>query len=238
MWNSLRQGSPASGNSWKMDTGVSMFCHNNWCAIKIAHQQNSTPVTHIWHSLVLINFRTSYTSYIIFNILINDILKTASETSRLTSSCNILFQIIAPLYLIPVLLRSSLTGGIWKWPAKLVSCWWISQFFTKKVKRIQGPALGVTKYQLTNQLCAHQHSVSRDCSNTPRVKQMTILSMVPMVSLSYNVSQKSWWFNWRRCRCGCYGIDFMMYCYNASLNGFIDVIVSVVAMVSPFRWMQ
>ena len=38
MWNSLSRGSPASGDSWKMDTGASMFCHNNWCAIKIAHQ--------------------------------------------------------------------------------------------------------------------------------------------------------------------------------------------------------
>ena len=38
MWNSLLRGSPASGDSWKMDTGTSMFCHNNWCVIKIAHQ--------------------------------------------------------------------------------------------------------------------------------------------------------------------------------------------------------
>ena len=38
MWNSLWRGSPASGDSWKMDPGASMFCHNNWCAIKIAHQ--------------------------------------------------------------------------------------------------------------------------------------------------------------------------------------------------------
>ena len=29
MWNSLSRGSPASGDSWKMDTGTSMFCHNN-----------------------------------------------------------------------------------------------------------------------------------------------------------------------------------------------------------------
>ena len=39
MWNSISRGSPASGDSWKMDTVASMFCHNNWCAIKIAHQQ-------------------------------------------------------------------------------------------------------------------------------------------------------------------------------------------------------
>ena len=38
LWYSLSRGSPASGDSWKMDTGASMFCHNNWCAIKIAHQ--------------------------------------------------------------------------------------------------------------------------------------------------------------------------------------------------------
>ena len=38
MWNSLSRGFPASGDSWKIDTGASMFCHNNWCAIKIAHQ--------------------------------------------------------------------------------------------------------------------------------------------------------------------------------------------------------
>ena len=38
LWSSLSRGSPASGDSWKMDTGASMFCHNNWCAIKIAHQ--------------------------------------------------------------------------------------------------------------------------------------------------------------------------------------------------------
>ena len=39
MWNSLSRGSPASEDSWKMDTGASMFCHNNWCAIKIARQR-------------------------------------------------------------------------------------------------------------------------------------------------------------------------------------------------------
>ena len=44
MWNSLSRGSPASGDSWKMDTGASMFCHNNWCAIKIAHQSDRVPV--------------------------------------------------------------------------------------------------------------------------------------------------------------------------------------------------
>ena len=38
MWSSLSWGSPASGDSWQMDTGASMFCYNNWCAIKFAHQ--------------------------------------------------------------------------------------------------------------------------------------------------------------------------------------------------------
>ena len=39
MCNSLSRGSPASEDFWKkMDTGTPMFCHNNWCAIKIAHQ--------------------------------------------------------------------------------------------------------------------------------------------------------------------------------------------------------
>ena len=35
MWNSLSRGSPTSGESWKMDTGASMFCYNIWCAISL-----------------------------------------------------------------------------------------------------------------------------------------------------------------------------------------------------------
>ena len=38
MWNSPSRDSPARADSWKMDTGASMFCHNNWCAIQITHQ--------------------------------------------------------------------------------------------------------------------------------------------------------------------------------------------------------
>ena len=91
--------------------------------------------------------------YIIVNILINIFLKTASETSRFTSPCNILFQVIAPLYLIPVLLKSSLTGGIWKWPANLVSCWWISQFLTKKgEKKFWDLLMIYTEHKTANQI--------------------------------------------------------------------------------------
>ena len=43
MWKSLLRGSTASGDSWKMDTGASTFCHNNWCVIKITHQSVETP---------------------------------------------------------------------------------------------------------------------------------------------------------------------------------------------------
>ena len=39
MWNSISRGSPVSEDSWKLDTGAPMFCHNNLCAVKIAHQQ-------------------------------------------------------------------------------------------------------------------------------------------------------------------------------------------------------
>ena len=39
MWNSLSRGSPASGDSWKMDTGTSMFCHNN-----LVCDLNRTPI--------------------------------------------------------------------------------------------------------------------------------------------------------------------------------------------------
>ena len=51
MWSSLSWGSPASGDSWKMDTGASMFCHNNWCAIKMAHQ---LPGNYRWLYLILL----------------------------------------------------------------------------------------------------------------------------------------------------------------------------------------
>ena len=53
MWNSLSRVSPASGDSWKMDTGASMFCHNNWCAITIAHQsvhRNGNHSTIVYHT--------------------------------------------------------------------------------------------------------------------------------------------------------------------------------------------
>ena len=55
MWNSLSRGSPASGDSWKMDAGTFMFCHSNWCVIEVAHQplvrdpcmHRGTCVTHV-----------------------------------------------------------------------------------------------------------------------------------------------------------------------------------------------
>ena len=38
MWSRVSRGAPASGDSWRVDTWASACCHNNWCAIKIAHQ--------------------------------------------------------------------------------------------------------------------------------------------------------------------------------------------------------
>ena len=35
----------AAWSQLKTDTGASMFCHNNWCAIKIAHQSEPKPIS-------------------------------------------------------------------------------------------------------------------------------------------------------------------------------------------------
>ena len=41
-----------------MDTGASMFCHNNWCAIKIAHQQRrSTDIASRYVKLHKLDFQ-------------------------------------------------------------------------------------------------------------------------------------------------------------------------------------
>ena len=59
MWNSLSRGSPASGDSWKMDARASMFCHNNWCAITIAHQWSwSSDNQNSQHTLLRCSWRT------------------------------------------------------------------------------------------------------------------------------------------------------------------------------------
>ena len=62
MWDSLSRGSPTSGDSWKMDTGASTFCHNNWCMIQIANQDIVSNATEI--------------VYLVFNLK-NDVDRTA-----------------------------------------------------------------------------------------------------------------------------------------------------------------
>ena len=45
MRNCLSRGSSATGDSWKMNKRASIVCHNNWCAIKIAHQSGPVSIS-------------------------------------------------------------------------------------------------------------------------------------------------------------------------------------------------
>ena len=60
MWNSLSRDCPASGDSQKMDTVASTFCHNNWCAIKIAHQSTAMVYTCTWKQIVFKYVKETY----------------------------------------------------------------------------------------------------------------------------------------------------------------------------------
>ena len=94
---------------------------------------------------MLINIRTSYTSYIIFNILIIDF----SRQPQRHLDLHLLVIYYSRLLLLCTWYRSysdlGFTSGIWKWPANLVSCWWISQFLQKKVKKKSGTCTWYTR---------------------------------------------------------------------------------------------
>ena len=64
--------------------------------------------------------------------LFKNLTYTASDTSVLTLLQSTAFHIMAPRNLMPVLPKSDVTAGMWKWSADLVSWLWYSLFLWNK----------------------------------------------------------------------------------------------------------
>ena len=67
--------------------------------------------------------------------LFKNLTYTASDTSVLTLLQSTAFHIMAPRNLMPVLPKSDVTAGMWKWSADLVSWLWYSLFLWNKDKK-------------------------------------------------------------------------------------------------------
>ena len=70
--------------------------------------------------------------------LFKNLTYTASDTYVLTLLQSTAFHIMAPRNLMPVLPKSNVTAGMWKWSADLVSWLWYSLFLWNKDPKLSG----------------------------------------------------------------------------------------------------